>query len=186
MSLVDGCFLRTLDDLVVVKSDHGQGEVHKVVVKNCILWNQVAHALSVGAELRDNIDDVMFTDCDVIHDKGREWTLRVYHCDSAVVSNIHFDNIRIEESRRLISLWIGKAIWSKEAERGHINGISFENIHASGDPLKVEIKGFDAGHAVEGVSFHNVQLNGKPLAWGDVKANEFASQITIDGAAKAK
>ena len=45
---VDGCFLRTLDDLIVVKSDHGQEPVHHVVAKNCVLWNQVAHALSVG------------------------------------------------------------------------------------------------------------------------------------------
>jgi len=183
---VDGCFLRTLDDLVVVKSDKGQGEVHKVVVKNCVLWNQVAHALSVGAELRDNIDDVLFTDCDVIHDKGREWTLRVYHCDSAVVSNIRFENIRIEESRKLISLWIGKAVWSKEAERGHIKGISFENIHAAGDPLWVELKGFDAGHAIEGVSFRDVQLNGKPLTKGDVKANEFVSGVRTDGTTQGR
>ena len=181
---VDGCFLRTLDDLVVVKSDKGQGEVHKVVVKNCVLWNQVAHALSVGAELRDNIDDVLFTDCDVIHDKGREWTLRVYHCDSAVVSNIRFENIRIEESRKLISLWIGTAVWSKESDRGHIKNVSFENIRAAGDPLRVELKGFDAGHAIEGVSFRDVQLNGKPLTMGDVKANEFVSGVNIEGRAR--
>ncbi len=29
-------------------------------------------AVSVGAELRENVDDVLFTNCDVIHDKGRE------------------------------------------------------------------------------------------------------------------
>jgi hypothetical protein len=178
---VDGCFLRTLDDLVVVKSDHGQGEVHKVVVKNCVLWNQVAHALSVGAELRDNIDDVLFSDCDVIHDKGREWTLRVYHCDSAVVRNIRFENIRIEESKKLISLWIGKAVWSKEPERGHIKDISFENIHAAGDPLRVELKGFDTAHAIDDVSFQNVTLNSNPLSFAQVKTNEFARHVTVDG-----
>ena len=52
---IEGCFLRTLDDLIVVKAD-----------------------------------------------KGREWTLRVFHCDVPRVCNI-----RIEESPRLISLWIG-------------------------------------------------------------------------------
>jgi len=31
---VDGCFIRTLDDLIVVKSDQGQGEVRKVVARN--------------------------------------------------------------------------------------------------------------------------------------------------------
>ena len=111
---VEGCFLRTLDDLVVVKTDKGQGEVTGVRVSGCVLWNQVAHALSIGAELRENVSDVAFEDCDVIHDMGREWTLRIYHCDDAVISDVRFERIRIEESRRLMSLWIGKAVWSKD------------------------------------------------------------------------
>ena len=101
---VEGCFIRTLDDLIVVKSDKGQGEVKRIVARDCVLWNEVAHALSVGAELRENVDDVLFTDCDVIHDKGREWTLRVFHCDSARISNIRFENIRIEEARNDLAM----------------------------------------------------------------------------------
>ena len=72
------------------------------------------HALSIGAELRENVDDVLFTNCDIIHDKGREWTLRIYHCDSAHISNVRFENLRIEESPRLISLWIDKASWTPQ------------------------------------------------------------------------
>ena len=49
---VEHCFIRTLDDLIVVKADQGQGEVKRIVARDCLLWNQVAHALSVGAELR--------------------------------------------------------------------------------------------------------------------------------------
>ena len=108
---VDGCFLRTDDDLVVVKTDKGQGPVQRVIAKNCVCWNETAHSLSIGAELRENVDDVLFTDCDVIHDKGREWSLRVYHCDNATISNVRFENIRLEEAPRPISLWIGKAVW---------------------------------------------------------------------------
>ncbi len=67
---VRGCFLRTLDDLVVVKTNGTQGEARRIVVRDCVLWNEVAHALSIGAELRQNVDDVLLTNCDVIHDKG--------------------------------------------------------------------------------------------------------------------
>jgi len=178
-ALVDGCFLRTLDDCIVVKSDKGQGPVKHVLVQHCVLWNQVAHALSIGAELRDPIDDVRFTDCDVIHDTGREWTLRVYHCDSATVTNVRFDHIRVAESRRLISVWIGKAQWSKEADRGHVNGVSFEDVTAAGNPLTVDLHGFDAEHLIEGVKFDRVTLNGKPLQLGDVKENEFVRGVTV-------
>ena len=37
---VKDCFIRTLDDLVVVKSDKGQGEVHDVTVTGCVLWKR--------------------------------------------------------------------------------------------------------------------------------------------------
>ena len=174
---VDGCFVRTLDDLIVVKSDKGQGEVHHVVVKNCVLWNQLAHALSIGAELRENVDDVLFTNCDIIHDTSREWSLRVFHSDAATISNVRFENIRIEESHKLISLWINKAIWSKDADRGHIRDVEFKNITAIGEPLRIELRGFDPDHAVENVTFENVVLNGKPLSPGDIQSNSFVKQV---------
>lgn len=176
---VENCFIRTLDDLIVIKSDKGQGKVKHVVAKGCVLWNQVAHALSVGAELCDDVDDVLFTDCDVIHDTGREWSLRVYHCDAAVVSNIRFENIRIEEAKKCISLWIGKAVWTRDQERGHIKGVVFKDIKAAGEQLKVELVGSDDGHAVEDVQFQDVVLNGRPLAQAEVKANAFVKKIAI-------
>ena len=174
---VESCFLRTLDDLIVVKTDKGQGEARRIVARDCVLWNEVAHALSIGAELRENVDDVLFTNCDIIHDKGREWTLRVYHCDSARISNVRFENLRIEESPRLISLWIDKASWTRDSERGHIDGVAFKNIRAVADPLRVELHGFDETHAVENVVFEGVVVNGKPLSPTDVKTNAFVRNV---------
>ncbi len=176
---VDGCFLRTLDDLIVVKTDKGQGQVNHVVVQNCVLWNQVAHALSVGAELRENVNDVLFTNCDVIHDTGREWTLRIFHCDSATVSNVRFENIRVEESPRLISLWINKAIWSRDLERGHIQDVTFRNIQATTVRSGVELKGFDFTHDIVGVTFDHVVINGQPLTLDELTTNNFVRQVTV-------
>jgi hypothetical protein len=176
---VEGCFIRTLDDLIVIKTDQGAGEARRIVARNCVLWNEVAHALSIGAELRESVDDVLFTDCDVIHDKGREWTLRVYHCDSARISNVRFENLRIEESPRLISLWIGKASWSRDDARGHIDRVAFKNIRAAANPLRVELKGFDQSHAVEDVTFDDVMVNGQPLNSADVKTNAFVKKLEL-------
>ena len=177
---VEDCFIRTLDDLVVVKTDQHQGKSSHILAKNCVLWNEVAHALSIGAELREDVDDVLFTNCDVIHDKGREWTLRIYHCDSARISNVRFENLRIEESPRLISLWINKAFWSRDTERGHIDGVRFENIRAVANPLRVELEGFDSAHEVENVLFKNVVVNGKKLELGDVKTNQFVKEVVVE------
>jgi hypothetical protein len=176
---IEGCFIRTLDDLIVVKADKGQGQVHRVVARKCVLWNEVAHALSVGAELREDVDDVLFEDCDVIHDKGREWTLRVFHCDSARVSNIRFENLRIEESPRLLSLWIGTFVWTRDPERGHIQGVTFQNIRAVADPLRIELNGFDEAHAVSDVVFQDVRVNDRPLTGADVKANAFVRNVSV-------
>jgi hypothetical protein len=177
---IDGCFIRTLDDLVVIKSDTEQGPVHHVLVKNCVLWNQVAHALSIGAELREPVDDVRFVDCDVIHDIGREWTLRVYHCDAAPISDIHFQNIRIEQTRRLISVWIGKQVWSRDPQRGHVKDVEFKDIRAtSPTPPKIELRGFDADHAIDGITFNDIVINGKPLAADEVKANAFVKDVVV-------
>lgn len=176
---VAGCFIRTLDDLVVVKTDKGQGEARHIRVHDCVLWNEVAHALSVGAELREAVDDVRFSDCDIIHDKGREWTLRVYHCDSAKISNIVFENLRIEESRKLMSLWIGTQVWSRDPERGRIEDVTFRNIAAAGDQPRIEFKGFDAAHAIRGVTCDRVVINGRPLKREDVKSNEPVQNVTV-------
>ncbi len=178
--LIDGCFLRTLDDLIVIKTDRGQGPVARVEARNCVLWNQVAHALSIGAELRENVDGVVFKDCDVIHDTGREWTLRIYHCDSALISNVRFEDIRIEQSTRPISLWIGQTKWTLDKERGHIRNVTFKDIRGvAPEPLDIELQGFDAAHAIEDVHFENVQFNGKPLQRTDVRTNEFVSGVTV-------
>jgi len=103
---------------------------------------------------------------------------RVYHCDSARISNVRFESIRIEESPRLISLWIGKASWTRDDERGHIDGVIFKNIRAKADPLRVELKGFDETHTVENVLFEDMVVNGKPLALPDVKTNAFVRKVT--------
>lgn len=171
---VSNCFIRTLDDLVVIKSDKGQGVVKGIVVKNCVLWNQVAHALSVGAEIREDVDDVLFTDNDIIHDIGREWSMRIYHCDAAKISNVRFENIRVEETRKFISVWIGKAVWSRDAERGNINGITFKNIQVNGKgPGSIELVGYDEAHSIEEVQLEGVTFAGMPLKRENIQTNSF-------------
>jgi hypothetical protein len=165
--------------MIVVKTDKGQGEARRIVARKCVLWNEVAHALSVGAEIREDVDDVLFQDCDVIHDKGREWTLRMFHCDAARVSNVRFENIRIEESPRLISLWIGKFVWTRDPERGHIQNVTFKDISAVADPLRVELTGFDEAHTVSDVVFQEVRINGRPLTRSDVATNGFVRNVSV-------
>lgn len=198
-ALVENCFMRTLDDAVVIKSFEGRGEVKNIHTRKCVVWNELAHSLSIGAEVRENISHVLFEDCDVIHDVGRETALRVYHCDDAVISDVTFQNIRIEEARRLISCWIGKTRWTKTQERGNIRNVTFRDIVAISAPIdtsltgfqdgsdwkpyiirnhaSMELVGYDEDHSIEGVFFDNVLLDGKQVNAEQVIVNDFVEEI---------
>ena len=174
--LVENCFLRTWDDLVVVKTLRNSGQdAERIHVRKCVLYNEIAHALSIGAELTRKVEDVVFEDCDIIGDHGREWTLRIYHTDKALIKNVRFENIRVEESVRFASLWINTAVWTTDAERGHIEDVVFRNItvNNSGYPLHKEFEflGFDADHAIKNVLIENVVINGRKVVQEDIVVN---------------
>ena len=177
---VRNCFIRTLDDLIVIKTTAEGGRSEHIHAYGNVLWNEVAHAVSVGAEIHKDINDVLFEDNDIIHDKGREWSMRVYHCDNALVSNVVFRNLRIEESQNLISLWINEAVWSRSAERGHIDGVTFENIRAERvrNPV-IQMLGYDETHLIENVTVSDVFVDGKKLTEQSVRKNEFVKNITV-------
>jgi len=174
--LIENCFLRTWDDLIVVKTLRGSNQdAGRIHVRKCVLYNEIAHALSIGAELTRNVEDVLFEDCDVIGDHGREWTLRIYHTDKALIKNVRFENIRIEESVKFASLWINSAIWTTDTVRGHIEDVVFRNItvNNSGYPLHKEFEflGYDADHAIKNVLIENVVINGRKVVQKDIVIN---------------
>jgi len=180
--LVENCFIRTLDDLIVVKTYDRENGSGNILARKCVLWNEVAHALSIGAEIRQVVDGVTFTDCDIIGDHCREWSLRVYQCDRGVVKNVTFDDIRIEESVKFASLWINKATWSTDPERGHIENIIFKNITVNNPtPLVkgMELLGFDKEHAIKDVRVENVVVQGKKITRDDVMANDYVNNLTV-------
>ena len=181
VTVSDG-FIRTFDDLVVVKTVFKGADSSDITVKHMVLWNEIAHALSIGAEIRQDVKNVRFTDCDIIHDKGREWLLRIFNSDSGTVDHVVFENIRIEESRRLISLWIGKTRWSEDQDRGEIDDVTFRNI-SSVSPEDaahaVDFTGADERHGIRGVQILNVTVGGKPFQASQITQNQFVSGVSV-------
>lgn len=198
-ALVENCFMRTLDDAVVIKSFEGKGAVRNIHTRKCVVWNELAHAFSIGAEIHENVSEVLFENCDVIHDVGRETALRVYHCDDAMIRDVTFRDIRVEEARRLISCWIGKTRWTESEERGNVRNIVFKDITATSAPIdttligfqdgsdwkpyiirnhaSMQLTGFDDSHTVENVVFDNVLLDGKKVVAEQVKTNGFVKDV---------
>jgi hypothetical protein len=177
--MVDNCFIRTNDDLIVVKTWENQGVADHILITHCVLWNQLANALSLGAELRENVNDVVFANCDIIHDTGREWSLHIFQCDGSTISNIRFENINIEESRQFISIWIGKAGPSLNNSLGVINNVVFKNIKAFGNPLGMELIGGDSNHKINNILFTRVLINNNPVSKDNIRINSYVKNIVI-------
>ena len=176
---VKNSFVRTNDDLIVIKSEKGEGIVNHINVNHCILFNQLANALSIGAELRENVSDVVFSDCEIIHDQSRAWSFKIFQGDSSVVSNVKFQDIRVEEAHQFISLWIGHDISSYNNKAGNIRNVLFKNITANGYPLNIDIVGQGITSRVENVFFQNITTNHLPLSRNNVKNNLYVKNISV-------
>ncbi|WP_428331707.1 glycosyl hydrolase family 28 protein [Mucilaginibacter sp.] len=177
--IINNCFIRTSDDLIVIKSFENQGKVDHILIENCILWNQLANAMSIGGELREDVSNVLFSNCHIIHDLSRECSLRIFQCDGSKISNIRFENLDIAEANRFISLWIGKAGPSFDNNLGYIQDIIFKNIKVDGLQPGTEIIGADINHKITNVSFINIKLNGQILNKGQMRLNPYTQDIII-------
>jgi hypothetical protein len=189
---VDGCFLRNNDDEICVKTTlpAPAQEAKNIVVRKSVIWNDRAYALGVTYETRRNISNVLFSDCDVIHDLGIG-SLAAHVSDSATVSDLRFENIRLEDTRnRAVRLWIGSDMWGHDPARGHIRGVVFKDIRVLGSPAAcVELTGHDAEHRIEDVTFENLQMGGRTVAEqdkGNIRCNDHVEDIRFKAAAPVK
>jgi hypothetical protein len=179
---ISHCFIRTFDDLISLKAESGRGELQNVSASHCVFWNELAHAIAVGDELFDPLTNMSFTDCDVIHDKGRENLIRISDIECGTVTNAVFDHIRIEEGRRPLAIELGINGWSKQTVPGHVNNVMFSNITSTTPVLPgpfARVVGFDDTHKVNNVAFENVVVAGKPLTSAEVQQNAFVHNVTI-------
>ena len=180
--VVSNSFYRSYDDLIAVKAGNDTGKVANITVKGCVLWNEKAHALTLGRVLKADVDGVLFTESDIIHDKGNDALLAIHNDSQGGVRNITFDNLRVEESTRLIWLTIKAAKEGDDASRGHIDGITFRNITApipSGKGPNINLEGSSSSNEIDNVIFDGVTIGGARLQSGDVKSNEFVGRVAV-------
>jgi hypothetical protein len=189
--LVEGCFLRNNDDEVCVKttSPPPAPESRGIRVRRCVVWNDRARGLGITSETRADISDVVFEDCDVIHDfsnGGDCASLAILVSDSGTMSNIRFDNIRCEDVHNtLFNCWIGADMWGNDKERGHIRNVAFRDIQVTGTMVPVcKLAGFDAGHAVEDVTIERLRVRGVPVgdaATAKLQTNQHVRNVRFVG-----
>lgn len=138
---VEGCFWRTNDDCIAVKAIYPPGvkgvpfeeminpetlgghKVERVMgdvvgeidIKNCVLWKDSGgQGFEIGFELRvDAIRGIRFRDSDIIHVMGGG-AFTIHNGDRAKIEEILIENIRVENTDRLIDFHVGVSIYSDD------------------------------------------------------------------------
>ena len=190
--LVNNCFIRTKDDCIAIKSGvnyftkfNSSINVNNVTIQNSVMWNGVwGNALEIGFETRsDTIQNISFKNCDLIHVEGPEGTFTIHNGDRAVVKNVLYEDIRVEDSRGwLIDFKILESQYSKDKQRGKIENIHFKNITVEGDIFPYsQLLGFDETHRISGVTLENFVIHGTRVnsTYNGMIATNYANDITF-------
>jgi len=138
---VDGCFWRSNDDCIAIKAIYPPGVTgipfeemidpetlggHQVAriegdvmsdieISNCVLWNdEGGQGFEIGFELRvDTIRGITFRDSDIIHVIGGG-AFTIHNGDRAKIENLLIENVRIENTDRLLDFHVGLSIYSDD------------------------------------------------------------------------
>ena len=187
------CFVRNHDDSIVVKTLEPDLPAEDILVEDCTVWCDWGYSFGVTYETRAPIRRVAFHRCDILY--ARHWCLGVHLSDSATVSDIAFRDIDIADlataprlagahaalspAPRLLRINIGRDVWGKDQEAGHVRDITVDGVALHGAVIPPsEIFGYDAEHQVEKVTIRNVRLNDKPVK-PELTGNEFVRDISI-------
>lgn len=180
--IIENCFLWSRDDACVIKASQWAEftPVRNVTVRNSVIWN---HGLAVGFETRaPYIENITFQNCDIvrycsntgnpINPAGspgiRNPVLMIMVSDQAKVSNIRYDNIRVEDPwTDVFFQWmIEKNYASTLSEPGGINGVYVKNLKVIDtdsrlkDIYRSEIKGYDSSNQVRNIFIEGLVWEG--------------------------
>jgi hypothetical protein len=186
---IENCFIRSKDDCIAVKSgvdyfgkaDHTN--VNDILVNNCVFWNGVwGNALEIGFETSaDTIQNIRFMNSDIIHTEGPEGTFTIHNGDHAIVKNVLYENINVEDVQGyLIDFKILFSQYSTGNERGKISDVYFKNIQVEGERLPSSLLfGFDKEHRIVNITLDNFFIHGKHITNGyaAMMATVFADNI---------
>ena len=180
---VTGCFIRSYDDSLVLKAF--DGDTINVVFEKCVLWNDMARPIEVGVELRcDRVENIYFRDIDVIHSLTCYPIFGIHHGDRAKISNIHFEDIRIENAPgvQLFDFRITDSVWNRDNKKGSIQGVFIDNISfcgAEGQDIRSIHSRIDGFSEENNIS--NVHI-GKITAFGEKIIGKRAIGLEVIGA----
>ena len=165
--LVERVFTRTWDDSFVVKA-FDTGNVENIEFRNSTLWNDFARPMEIGVELRaDRVNNIKFSNIDVIHSMTGYPMMGIHHGDHAVVSNVTMDDIRLEDINggQIFDIRITDSVWNCDTKKGRIENVNIKNIAVMEEqntiPSRSRISGFSSDADIKNVTLENFSFCGR-------------------------
>ena len=187
--LIDDCFMRCRDDCVAIKSGDYSLNVDSVSVTNCIMvgWS-CSDGVTIGFELNGGpVQNILVKNCDILYARGGGRTgghapFSIVCDGPALVQNIRYEDIRIEENVEFKSLEmiVTDGTLYGDDPPGHIKNVVMKNISWENPDKPFIISGFSADHRIENVIFQGCTAGRNPListADADFRINEFTENI---------
>lgn len=203
-------FIRSADDSFAIKGTGTAGynvaedpavanPNYNITIQDTQVWSDTNNALGIGAEsVASYYDNITFKNIDVLYNyddynypdqlKDRS-AINICILNATNMSNITFEDIRVEKAKRLISItmaddfWFGSlpGNWSWD---GDIAGVTYRNITSYSDGSnEIKIFGHDSEHTVSDVVFDNIVINGSKItSFSDsrFKVNPYSSNLRIE------
>ncbi|WP_055523943.1 LamG-like jellyroll fold domain-containing protein [Streptomyces graminilatus] len=172
---INDIFMRTSDDSIAVYGSKPSGGVyqgnhsHNISVTNSILTPDTAHPINIGTHGDPSlpggggsIESLSFSNID-IWDYHQALQISVTASDGTVVSDVMFDNIRIDDhapGRIADVLTFNNPGYGLGPGRG-VNNVYFKNVSYTGSNANVnQIYGNSASRLTQDVTFENLTVNG--------------------------
>jgi hypothetical protein len=174
---LDHIFMRNADDCIAIYGHRWNyyGNTSKILIKNAVLWADVAHPVMVGTHgdtlHPDTLENMAFENIDILdqHENQLDYQgcLTLNAGDNNLIRNIKFDNINIEDIRKgqLVNL---RVMYNKKyntSPGNRIENISFKNVSSNGNRAGMSIiAGYDENRLIRNIVFENLKINGQLIS----------------------
>ncbi|GAB3918559.1 glycosyl hydrolase family 28 protein [Mucilaginibacter boryungensis] len=171
---LDHIFMRNADDCIAIYGHRWNyyGNTRNILIKNAVLWADVAHPIMVGThgdtQHPDTLANMLFENIDILdqHENQLDYQgcLALNAGDNNLITNIKFNDIRIEDIRKgqLVNL---RVMYNKKyntSPGNRIENISFINVSSNGNHTGMSvIAGYDENRLIRNILFENLKINGQ-------------------------
>jgi hypothetical protein len=169
---VSDVFIRNEDDSIVLKTEKFgfKGNVENIVVQNCVIWHGAAgNALEIGYEtMGDYIRNVLYKNIDIIrsdtHDpKNNRAALSIHSAGNATISNIRYENIRIEAALEYLINFKLVSVKKWGSGGGTVSDIVLKDIFLTGGPDAPSIIQGLPSSRLRRISIENLNYKGERI-----------------------